>query len=490
MAKKVASFSNGVKVVFRNGQLKKVAQTDPLTAPAAPAFDAPVDSDLDADMDSDLGSEPVEEPTDDFGEDENESPLDEDIEEEYGDDESLPPQEAYDKLSSGEVTEEDGDKFEVMLERAIVEPELAAKCLSEFPNMPSHIKDLAEAIAGNTDMTDDTDFGADEDGDYVDTEKEDMSMPLGGQSPAGNVPAPDSALSPKPSPSANSASFSMPLAKNKKSIRTAQRYTSMETMPKDMTDGAEDLFDIPRDKSVGFDQTAVDVTVYDYEYALGDNGCDTSIVPRDGSGDGIGGRKVTFEDEKADGYSSGSPDTYIQKVQPRIKPEPRGSKKNHAVAAADYVKKIATLKQALQAKEAEIRKLKTDIKREVLARKIAYVEKEFGIMEFPNEESFETRVAAIKKDTPAPALLRELERVKASAHRLTQVAKNANKTVTATRRQTGFEANGGVSLQTAAGAANHYIQSDVVRERPDMNASDLTRKIQENLYLGKLFPNS
>lgn len=73
------------------------------------------------------------------------------------------------------------------------------------------------------------------------------------------------------------------------------------------------------------------------EYGFGPNGKNlhTDVVPRDGSGDGLGGKSVTFEKEKGEDVTSGNPDSYLQEFQDQnqIKPTPAGNADNHAVAS-------------------------------------------------------------------------------------------------------------------------------------------------------------
>lgn len=118
----------------------------------------------------------------------------------------------------------------------------------------------------------------------------------------------------------------------------------------------ETSLNIPRNNSKSnpqeFDGVREDVTSPDEirssEYDMGQNGKNlhnTGIIPRDKSGDGIGGESTTFEDEKAKGATSGKPDTYVQEFQESkyIDPTPAGKEDNHAtmgVNTASRMKKI------------------------------------------------------------------------------------------------------------------------------------------------------
>jgi len=66
------------------------------------------------------------------------------------------------------------------------------------------------------------------------------------------------------------------------------------------------------------------------EYKKGPGGEDLHTnIPRD-SGDGVGGKKTTYEKETSDKAKSGNPDTYVQNFTKSEKPAAAGSEMNHA----------------------------------------------------------------------------------------------------------------------------------------------------------------
>jgi len=116
------------------------------------------------------------------------------------------------------------------------------------------------------------------------------------------------------------------------SVKLAQSQERAQTMPLNHDDDV----DIPRDESVGLKQTEPKevVKIKNDKYELGKNrGQETDEVPRDSSGDGIGGKKVEFEAESGDKQTSGNPDNYVQTLVEQIDSTPAGDKKNHATVA-------------------------------------------------------------------------------------------------------------------------------------------------------------
>lgn len=272
-----------------------------------------------------------------------------------------------------------------------------------------------------------------------------------------------------------------------RTTRIAQVTTPLNTMPKDVVeeqdrvDQGETRLEIPRDESVGLKQTEpTEVTVYQYDYELGDNGSDESIVPRDPSGDGVGGEKVTFEPELADGYSSGNPDDYIQTLQDREMPTPAGDAKNRAtVAKSELEKKLAEKeKEALDAKrEAQTAKLK--LERERYARKIVQAEIERGLCSCNSDSEVEERVAIMSEDTPVKYLARELERVQLYPKVPTAATtENNEKIATANRIKSGFDSFQG--LQTGAWRVPHMYNSET-----QMNVTPVTINDKPN-FVNKL----
>jgi len=272
-------------------------------------------------------------------------------------------------------------------------------------------------------------------------------------------------------------------------VVNAQTQTpTMNTMPKDVVPEAEDLNEIPRDQSVGFKQTEPhEIQVYTTEYEFGKVNTDDSIVPRDKSGDGLGGPTVTYEPEKGEGYSSGSPDEYLQQYTPSASPTPAGDSKNRATVASNssLTKEAQLQKELLEAKRA-LHKSEIARERERIARKLVQAEAEKGLMMFGSEEEKERRVASLMEE-PAGILNRDLERLRnwvpsaSSPNSTGAITQTANK-----NSQYGFAAGGGVTLQTLGSVANHIVQ-----DAPTIGynrTTALARQIQSNLRLGQMFP--
>jgi len=111
--------------------------------------------------------------------------------------------------------------------------------------------------------------------------------------------------------------------------------------------------DVPRDESKAkpeIDVKREDVDnpkeVRDGNYGMGPEGKDlhTEVIPRDSSGDGIGGSSVDFDGEKGDKQTSGNPDNYVQEFQKdnQIAPNPVSNEDNHLGASAkDAIRKVA-----------------------------------------------------------------------------------------------------------------------------------------------------
>ena len=106
----------------------------------------------------------------------------------------------------------------------------------------------------------------------------------------------------------------------------------------------EDKPNVPRDESKAkpeIDVNRPDVDspdeIREKEYELGPGATNLhndAIVPRDGSGDGIGGKKPKFDQESGDKQTSGNSDNYVQEFQGIIDPTPVSSEDNHLGASA------------------------------------------------------------------------------------------------------------------------------------------------------------
>jgi len=142
--------------------------------------------------------------------------------------------------------------------------------------------------------------------------------------------------------------------KKKVQAQTAptQQLEPVDAIEEGKEESNGEKFDIPRDKSKSNPEINVkrkDVTsptkVRNSDYGFGQKAKDlhTEVVPRDSSGDGLGGPSTTFEDEVAENRTSGSPDTYVQEYQKQnqIKPTPAGNAENHATASKEVCIKIA-----------------------------------------------------------------------------------------------------------------------------------------------------
>ena len=277
-------------------------------------------------------------------------------------------------------------------------------------------------------------------------------------------------------------------ASSKKLTKKAQAPN--QNMPKDLVEEGEDDLEVPRNESVGFTQTKErTVKTYKYPYQFGDGGCDTSIVPRD-SGDGLGGEKVTFESEKAEGQTSGNPDNYVQTLGDVTSPTPAGNKKNHAIANNDAIKKLAEKEEELLEAKRALQKTEIARERERVARKIVQAELDKGLISCASEEEVDERINSFL-DMPTSALLRDLQRVKTLPNVNTVSASTDGTTklvTTASNKRHGFIDYAGVALQSGVAAFNRSasyaptLGHNTIRELADA--------VQDETYYGKLFPRN
>jgi len=284
-------------------------------------------------------------------------------------------------------------------------------------------------------------------------------------------------------------------------ITKVAQVSQKEVMPKDTieeqnrVEEGETRLDIPRDESVGLKQTEPkEVTVYKYKYELGDNGCDTDMVPRDSSGDGLGGAKVTFEPELADGYDSGNSDNYVQTLQDREKPTPAGDSKNHAVVAMKELElKLAEKEREVLEAKREAQAAKIRLEREKYASKIVQAEIERGLYTFASEQDVDARIATIAEDMPVKYLARELERVKQYPTLNQQASVDSEVqpiAVKANRVQNGFEAFGG--LQSGSWSVPRVYDADTpVNVTPTTIRSEaMVDKLKDTFKLGQQYSDS
>ena len=185
-----------------------------------------------------------------------------------------------------------------------------------------------------------------------------------------------------------------------------QSQSTEQTMPASVEEDVD--AGVPRDKSVGLDQTDAEVIEYSHDYSHGDAGSDTDVVPRASGGSGMEGwDKPDFVDEVADDATSGKPDSYFQKFTPGETPSKAGTKENHV---ANLEKEITMLKKSLNEKSKELLKEKVLRKREVIARKIVDLEVSAGFTN-ADEEEIEKLVES-KLENTVEILENDLNRLK------------------------------------------------------------------------------
>lgn len=284
-----------------------------------------------------------------------------------------------------------------------------------------------------------------------------------------------------------------------KNVRLAQSQPMQQTMPKESFEESKPRVRIPRNKAVGFDQVPLppntkNIKVYNYPYELGEAGSDTDIVPRDSSGDGLGGKKVTFERERAVGQTSNNPDNYVQTLNDVPEPTPAGSKDNHAVAESQTMKKLASMRQKLIETQRSLHKAEIGRDRERIARKIVQAEIDRGLFACQTDEHLEKRVATML-DTPTSVLNREFQRVKTypvvPSVTSTEANNTRNSAITAKaalNRQSGFVDYGGVTLQSGIAAFNR--RADDIPTIGQNTHQELVDSIQDLTYLGRQFPKN
>ncbi len=158
-----------------------------------------------------------------------------------------------------------------------------------------------------------------------------------------------------------------------KKVKAQKAPAQLEPTDAVQKDSGEEKLNVPRNKAKAkpeIDVKRKDVNnpteVRNKGYAVGPEATNlhSDVVPRDGSGDGIGGKKPKFDQESGPKQTSGKPDTYVQEFQKdnQIAPTPAGNEDNHAVAAAKAIKKITS------SKNLDEKKIKIAIK-----NKVAYV---------------------------------------------------------------------------------------------------------------------
>jgi hypothetical protein len=153
----------------------------------------------------------------------------------------------------------------------------------------------------------------------------------------------------------------------KVTVKKAQQSTN-KNEPVDGVQTKKDL-DVPRNKEKA--KPEIDVNRPDVdspeevrinEYKLGPDATNLhndKIVPRDGSGDGVGGKKPKFDQESGDKQTSGNPDKYVQELQDKnkITPTPAGNEENHATTGVNTASEKVDMKKAAIKKVAQAKGL-------------------------------------------------------------------------------------------------------------------------------------
>jgi hypothetical protein len=83
------------------------------------------------------------------------------------------------------------------------------------------------------------------------------------------------------------------------------------------------------------------------DYKRGKGGEDLNDVPR-AKDDGVGGKKVTFEEENANKATSNKPDTYVQKLNKNVEPTKAGNEKNHTASSEIQIVSNGSMYQNLK----------------------------------------------------------------------------------------------------------------------------------------------
>ena len=160
-------------------------------------------------------------------------------------------------------------------------------------------------------------------------------------------------------------------AKNKEIVKTAEEQLEpVDSLQEDKTESNSDesSLDVPRDESKAKPEidpgdpsvnNPTEIREKNYELGPGATDLHTEVVPRDGGGDGIGGKKPKFDQESGDKQTSGNPDSYVQDYQGTlVEPTSADDVENHATtgpntaSTKDLIKKIA---KAQGIKKANIR---------------------------------------------------------------------------------------------------------------------------------------
>jgi hypothetical protein len=232
-------------------------------------------------------------------------------------------------------------------------------------------------------------------------------------------------------------------------------------------DGPQKVKDtkVPRDKSKA--KPEVDVKRPDVdkpteirtkEYKKGPGGDDLHTnIPRDGSGDGVGGKNTTFEAEEADKATSNNPDTYVQEFTPSEKPTPVGNENNHTAGTEIKFRPDSELytNLTLSKKAAEQPEWLKNIKKDKKD------EKEEGKKEDDKEEKKDTKDEDKDKEAISK-LTREVEAAKAEIKEAKQAI--IAKDLQAARMQSAIKYALSLKEVTPAKYANHDVFVQKVEE--------------------------
>lgn len=237
-----------------------------------------------------------------------------------------------------------------------------------------------------------------------------------------------------------------------------------QTMPLDVEDDVES--GVPRDKSVGLDQTDAEYLKYEQKYERGKGDTDSKVVPRSKGDSGISGwEKVTFDDEGANKATSGDPDNYVQSFQENVEPSKAGTPENHAAKDETDFQKLS---EKIEKLEKDLQKEKTLRSREFIASKIVGIEKSAGLIELSEDEADE-RIRSMASQTPVDSLSRELERTKSLVAKL----QSDGQIVRTSGVKTGVFS--GLNDQSMPALQTMFVSSDVHEDKKHLPKSYLTQ---------------
>lgn len=264
---------------------------------------------------------------------------------------------------------------------------------------------------------------------------------------------------------------------------------------------------IPRDKSVGLDQTEADYLEYEQKYEKGKDNTDSKVVPRSKGDSGITGwDKTTFEDEESNNMTSGNPDTYVQSVQENVEPSKAGSKENHAansendleVTGENDLPIIEQMAAKIERLEKELHKERTLRSREAIASKIVNLEVTSGLSVLSESEA-DNRIKQMASKTPAESLQRELERTKSIVDKLNSTGNTVSGNIRTSGVQAGsfstFANSNVPTLQTLYtsvdnyGNKQHLPKSYISNANSQENQIDRLRQATADTALNRQFKN-